>query len=154
MKTFFYATVATTAIAASATTSFAGGHGSDVFKRIASFPVYANIPADMDPTSESASEIIAATEDGMKLVYSDSPLGGIGIIDIADPANPAAAGFISTDGEPTSVAAQGGRALVAVNTSESYVTPSGMLKSINLANGEVEQTCDLGGQPDSIAISP
>ncbi|MEO1702680.1 MAG: esterase-like activity of phytase family protein [Pseudomonadota bacterium] len=154
MKSLFYATVATAAIAASATACFAGGHGGTVFKRIASFPVYTNIPAEMDQASESASEIIAATEDGMKLVYSDSPLGGIGIIDITDPSKPTAAGFISTEGEPTSVAVQGGRALVAVNTSESYVAPSGMLKSINLTSGEVEQACDLGGQPDSIAISP
>ncbi|MEM9999315.1 MAG: esterase-like activity of phytase family protein [Pseudomonadota bacterium] len=154
MTSTLRATVAGAAIMAGASTAFAGGHEGTVFKRIASFPVYSNIPETMDQASESASEIIAATQDGMKLVYSDSPLGGIGIIDISDPANPTAGGFIATDGEPTSVAVQGGRALVAVNTSESFVDPSGMLKSINLRTGEVEQACDLQGQPDSIAISP
>ncbi|MEO1746256.1 MAG: alkaline phosphatase, partial [Pseudomonadota bacterium] len=154
MKTIFFASVASIALAASATAVTAAGHGGSVFNRTASFPVYYNIPGTMDRASESASEIIAATEDGMKLVYSDSPLGGIGIIDITDPSRPTAGGFIPTDGEPTSVSVQGGRALVAVNTSSSFVAPSGMLKSINLATREVEQSCNLSGQPDSIAISP
>ncbi|MEL6921341.1 MAG: alkaline phosphatase, partial [Pseudomonadota bacterium] len=154
MKFMFQASVAGIAVAAATTTAVSGGHGGSIFTRTASFPVYYNIPGTMERTSESASEIIAATEDGMKLVYSDSPLGGIGIIDITDPSRPTAGGFISTEGEPTSVSVQGGRALVAVNTSESFVEPSGMLKSINLRTREVEQTCDLGGQPDSIAISP
>lgn len=125
-----------------------------VFNRIASFPVNTNIPADMDQASESSSEIISATEDGMMLVYSDSPLGGIGMVDISDPASPAPAGFIALDGEPTAVSVQNGRALVALNTSESYVEPSGMVVSVNLKTKEIEQTCDLGGQPDSTAISP
>ncbi len=125
-----------------------------IFNRIASFPVSQNIPDEVGKDSESSSEIIDVSEDGLKLVYSDSPLGGIGIVNIADPANPAPGGFIATDGEPTSVAVQNDHALVAVNTSESYTAPSGMLLSINLSSGEVMQSCDLGGQPDSVDISP
>ena len=131
----------------------AAADGHMVFNRIASFPVNLNIPADKGQESESSAEIIAATEDGMMLVYSDSPLGGIGKIDISDPANPAAAGFIALDGEPTSVVVQAGSALVGLNTSESYTDPSGALVSVDLASGAVAASCDLGGQPDSVALS-
>ncbi|MFZ2102209.1 MAG: esterase-like activity of phytase family protein [Oricola sp.] len=124
-----------------------------VFNRIASFAVNRNIPESLDNKSPSSAEIIAASEDGMTLVYSDSPLGGIGMIDISDPANPAAAGYVKLDGEPTSVAVQAGRALVALNTSESYTDPSGALLSVKLDGGAIEATCDLGGQPDSVALS-
>ncbi|MEM8540726.1 MAG: esterase-like activity of phytase family protein [Pseudomonadota bacterium] len=146
--------VAIAAILASSTGANASGEGEKVFNRIASFPVHHNIPEGMDKASESSAEIIDVTEDGMTLVYSDSPLGGIGIIDISNPEQPASAGFISTNGEPTSVSVQAGHALVAVNTSESYVAPSGSLLSINLDSGEVQQSCALDGQPDSVAISP
>jgi hypothetical protein len=117
------------------------------FNRIASFPVELNAPQ----AEESSSEIIAASEDGMLLVYSDSPAGGIGFIDIADPRAPKAAGFLSFGGEPTSVTIVGGKVIVAVNTRESYTDPSGHLAVVDLATKAVETTCELGGQPDSIA---
>lgn len=147
--------VAVIAVAsATASTAFAQKSGSKVFNRIASFPVNTNIPESMEQTSVSSSEIIDATDDGMMLVYSDSPLGGIGLVDIKDPKSPQAAGFIATDGEPTSVAVQGPSALVAVNTSASFTEPSGKLLSITLADQSIAHSCDLGGQPDSVAISP
>ena len=118
-----------------------------VFNRIASFPVELNNPE----AEESSSEIITATEDGMTLIYSDSPAGGIGFIDIADPKAPKAGGFLAMDGEPTSVTVIGGKAFVAVNTSESFVAPSGKLVVVDIASKAVDATCDLGGQPDSIA---
>lgn len=144
----------TSAAAAAIAAGLSAAAGAESFNRIASFPVNENIPAEMGQDSESSSEIIDATEDGMMLVYSDSPLGGIGMVDISDPANPAAAGFVALDGEPTAVAVRGGRAIVGLNTSESYTDPSGRLVAVNLASGAVEQACDLGGQPDSVAISP
>lgn len=118
-----------------------------VFNRIASFPVELNNPE----AEASSSEIIAATEDGMMLIYSDSPAGGIGFIDIADPKAPKSGGFLALDGEPTSVTVIGGKAFVAVNTSESFVSPSGKLAVVDIASKAVDATCDLGGQPDSIA---
>jgi len=118
-----------------------------VFNRIASFPVELNNPE----AKASSSEIIAATEDGMMLIYSDSPAGGIGFIDIADPKAPKSGGFLALDGEPTSVTVIGGKAFVAVNTSESFVSPSGKLAVVDIASKAVDATCDLGGQPDSIA---
>ncbi|WP_306118807.1 MULTISPECIES: esterase-like activity of phytase family protein [unclassified Roseitalea] len=151
----FRCSVAAVALVAGlSTAAHADNHGGMVFNRIASFPVNLNIPEQMGQGAESSSEIIDATDDGMMLVYSDSPLGGIGMVDISDPANPQPGGFVALDGEPTAVVVQGGRAIVGLNTSESYTEPSGQVVSVNLASGEIEQSCDLGGQPDSLAISP
>lgn len=127
----------------------AAGHSAKYFDRIASFPVAMNAPE----AEESSSEIISATEDGMMLIYSDSPAGGIGFIDISDAAAPKPAGFLALDGEPTSVAVIGGKAFVGVNTSESYVAPSGHLAVIDIAAQSVDTSCDVGGQPDSVASS-
>jgi hypothetical protein len=118
-----------------------------VFNRIASFPVELNNPE----AETSSSEIITATEDGMMLIYSDSPAGGIGFIDITDPKAPKSGGFLAFDGEPTSVTVIGGKAFVAVNTSESKTNPSGFLATVDIASRAVDGTCDLGGQPDSVA---
>ena len=43
--------------------------------------------------------------------------------------------------------------LAGVNTSESKAKPSGNLTVIDLASKAIETTCDLGGQPDSLALS-
>lgn len=123
-----------------------------MFNRIATFAVADNLP-EADRASPTSSEIVAASEDGNTLVYSDSPHGGIGFIDITDPKAPKAAGYLKVDGEPTSVAIVGGKVLAGVNTSKSYVEPSGKLAVIDLAGKTVDATCDLGGQPDSVAIS-
>ncbi|XDA98384.1 esterase-like activity of phytase family protein [Sulfitobacter sp. LCG007] len=124
------------------------------FNRIASFPVARNIAEGADSTAETSAEIIDVTDDGMTLVYTDSPLGALGRIDIADPANPKPLGNVTLDGEPTSVAMIGTTAFVGVNTSESYVAPSGALHAIDVASGEELASCDLSGQPDSVAKAP
>lgn len=122
------------------------------FNRIASFPVADNI-LDGDKAVETSSEIIGATADGMTLVYSDSPMGVIGMIDITDPANPAPLGTIPLEGEPTAVSVKGQTAFVAVNTSESYTAPSGFVTTYAM-DGTQGAVCDLQGQPDSTAIAP
>lgn len=122
-------------------------HAAAVFNRVASFPVELNAP-DAEATS---SEIIAASDDGMLLVYSDSPAGGIGFVDITDPRAPKEAGFLPLEGEPTSVTVIGGKAVVGINTSESFTNPSGQLAVVDLASKTLETTCELGGQPDSVA---
>jgi len=123
------------------------------FNRIATFPVAENLPADIDPASTTSSEIITASEDGNTLIYSDSPLGAIGFIDITDPKAPKAGGLIKVDGEPTSVTAVGGKAIAAVNTSESKANPSGKLLLVDIAQKSAADSCTLPGQPDSVAIS-
>lgn len=125
-----------------------------VFNRIASFPVNANLAPEADPKTVTAAEIVAATADGMTLIYSDSPQGAIGFIDIRDPAAPQPGGSLALDGEPTAVSIAGGKALVGVNTSESFTQPSGYLAVIDIASRRIEARCDLGGQPDSTAVAP
>ncbi|WP_279477681.1 esterase-like activity of phytase family protein [Aureimonas sp. SK2] len=125
-----------------------------VFNRIASFPVALNLP-EAERGSETSAEIIAASADGNTLVYSDSPNGGIGFVDITDARAPKAAGYVAFEGgEPTSVAVSSGNVLVGVNTSESFTNPSGQLAVVSMADRTVTARCDLGGQPDSVAVSP
>ena len=124
------------------------------FERIASFPVNTNLPEGMAQATETSSEIIAASADGMTLVYSDSPLGAVGFVDISDPAAPAPGGVVMLDGEPTAVSVAGGYVLVGLDTSESYTDPSGAVAVIDMESREILATCDLGGQPDSTAVAP
>ncbi|MGB3315712.1 MAG: esterase-like activity of phytase family protein [Albidovulum sp.] len=124
------------------------------FNRIASFATIGNMAKGEDQGRESSAEIIAASGDGMMLVYTDSPLGVIGRIDISDPRAPKPMGNIEMGGEPTAVSIVGPNALVAVNTSESFTSPSGKLVTVDLISGDVKGECDLGGQPDSTAAAP
>lgn len=122
-----------------------------MFNRIAAFPVANNLPEGEDHAAETSAEIMAVTEDGNMLVYSDSPHGAIGMVDITDPKMPKAAGHVDMEGEPTTTVIIGGNAFVGVNTSESYTAPSGALRVVDLASKTVTESCDLGGQPDSVA---
>ncbi|MEP3197667.1 MAG: esterase-like activity of phytase family protein [Lentilitoribacter sp.] len=142
-----------TFIVASFTTLSTPSLAGEYFNRVSSFPVNLNLPSNIDDKTETSAEIIAASGDGNTLVYSDSPLGAIGLIDITDSKAPKAKGIIKLDGEPTSVSVKGNLAFVGVNTSESYVKPSGQLIIINLESKEVVSSCELGGQPDSVALS-
>lgn len=147
MKNSLVATASVIALAAS------GAFAQDMaFNRISSFAVVENMADGEDRTRETSSEIIAATPDGMTLVYTDSPLGVVGLIDIADPANPAPLGNIAVEGEPTSVAVVGRRAYVGVNTSASFTQPSGKLVVIDIDSKLIVEECDLGGQPDSVGV--
>ncbi|WP_300018397.1 esterase-like activity of phytase family protein [uncultured Roseobacter sp.] len=132
-----------------ATAAIAPAHADMNFNRVASFPVTANF--DGAAPDETLAEIIDATADGMTLVYTDSPAGVIGVIDITDPTAPAPKGTLAVDGEPTAVSVIGNTAFVGVNTSESYTAPSGFVKAVNLADMSITASCDLGGQPDSTA---
>jgi hypothetical protein len=128
-------------------------HADQMFNRIASFAVADNLPADIEKTTPTSSEIITVSEDGNTLVYSDSPLGAVGFIDITDAKAPKAGGIVKIEGEPTSVTIANGKVLAGVNTSESKDKPSGNLTVIDLASKAIESACDLGGQPDSVALS-
>lgn len=128
-----------------------GGRGVR-FDRITTLPNYIN---NAEPGDETVSEIIATSEDGRTLVYTDSELEEIGFIDITNPYLATHAGKFPVGGEPTSVAMLGnGLALVGVNTSESFTNPSGHLAVIDVETRTQLAAIDLGGQPDSVAISP
>ena len=127
---------------------------ADSFNRIASFPVIANMKEGEDKARESSAEIISVSKDGNTLIYTDSPLGGVGLIDITDAKAPKPLGNIDLHGEPTTAYIIGDKAVVGVNTSESYTNPSGRLAVIDLATAKEVASCDLGGQPDSVAVAP
>ncbi len=120
------------------------------FNRIATMPVYLNTDID----EETVSEIVAATGDGQTLVYTDGGVGGVGFVDLADPSDPQPDGFVSLDGEPTSVAITAGLALVGVITSPDFVNPDGHLAVVDVASRALVHVIPLGGQPDSVAVSP
>ena len=144
----------TSAFALAAGAALADGHAAKNFNRIASFPVVTNMAEGEDTSRETSPEIIDVTADGMTLVYTDSPLEVLGRVDITDPANPAPLGNIALDGEPTSVVVPIAHAIVGVNTSASFTEPSGYIASIEVATGVETDRCDLGGQPDSVALAP
>lgn len=121
------------------------------FNRIASFATPLNMAEGEDQARPTSAEIITASEDGMMLIYTDSPLGEIGLIDITDPKAPKAMGNIAMGGEPTTAKDIGGKVFVGVNTSESFTAPSGKLVTVDLADRKIVAECDLGGQPDSVA---
>ncbi|MGE0241651.1 MAG: YncE family protein [Parvibaculaceae bacterium] len=149
LTAIFRTTLAAALLAGTALTSSA----AEVFNRIATFHVVDNLPEGADPKTSTVAEIITATPDGSRLVYTDSPGERIGIIDITDAKAPKAAGTVALEGEPTSTVALGTHALVGVVTSKSKAEPSGHLAIVDLASRKVVAKCDLGGQPDSLARS-
>jgi hypothetical protein len=131
-----------------------GVHGSarsTAFQRLATFPVYRN---SADPSVETVAEITAVSTDGRTLISTDSPGERVTFTDISDPSRPRPAGALALAGEPTSVAVYRSYALIAVNTSASFTRPSGELVVVSLADRSIAARIDLGGQPDSVAISP
>jgi hypothetical protein len=137
----------------------AEGKGDWRFQRVGTFANFKN--ATLGETT--VAEIVAATADGRTLVYTDAERGAIGFIDITDPANPAAGGSVvidpdATDGvdySPTSVdVLRNQYVLVAADTSASKKDASGVLLVMALATRATVATIDLGGQPDSLKVSP
>ncbi|PTQ88619.1 esterase-like activity of phytase family protein [Nitrosomonas ureae] len=131
------------------------------FQRIATYLVCENTSCDRDIVNETVAEIVAASKDGNTLIYTDSPTGRIGFVDIHDAENPVSLGTLHTDGEPTSVSISGDYALVGVNTSASFLEPSGILAVYhvpsclsNVSSCSAIREINMGGQPDSVAISP
>ncbi|MEQ6901591.1 esterase-like activity of phytase family protein [Nocardioides sp. YIM 152588] len=131
------------------------------FDRVATYPVFQNVPEGVDPADETVAEISAVSEDGMTVVYTDAAGKRIGFLDITDPSAPVGAGTLDlsllgdADDEPTSVAVVGDYVLVVIDTSGgSYTAPSGRLDIVRLSDHTRVRSIDLGGQPDSIAISP
>ncbi|MFE6282684.1 esterase-like activity of phytase family protein [Streptomyces sp. NPDC057877] len=129
------------------------------FARTATYPVFQNRPAGADASEQTVAEISAVSEDGRTLVYTDAAARRIGFLDIGDPDRPRGLGTLSlarlgnAEDEPTSVSVVGQYVLVVVNTSASQADQSGRLDVISLRGRERVASFDLGGQPDSIAIS-
>lgn len=131
------------------------------FHRTATYPVFQNAPVDVDPAAPTVAEISAVSGDGQTLVYSDALGQRIGFLDISDPSAPAGLGTVSlaalghADDQPTSVSIVGDFVLVVVDeTGDDLANPKGRLDVLRLDDRSRVGSIDLGGQPDSIAISP
>lgn len=124
------------------------------FNRVAVFPVCSQVGSSCEEGDDTtAAEIVTVSNDGATLIYSNSPKGEIGFIDITTPSAPNAKGRLDVGGEPTSVAVVGGNILVAVNTSESYTNPSGKLLVVDISTQTTIAEIALPGQPDSVSVS-
>ncbi len=117
------------------------------FNKISTFDV-------MEGNGSGVAEITDASGNGQQLVYTDAENSQIGFVRIANPYQPQAKGVMDVDGEPTSLVLRKGLVFVGVNTSDSFTNPSGKLLVIDRFNRVVVGEFDLGGQPDSLAISP
>ncbi|WP_159604578.1 esterase-like activity of phytase family protein [Agromyces humi] len=131
------------------------------FHRSATYPVFQNVPADVDPAAPTVAEISAVSKDGRTLVSTDALGRRIGFLDLTDPAAPVGLGTVSlaqlghADDQPTSVSIVGQYVLVVIDETGGDVTaPRGRLDVLRLSDRERVASIDLGGQPDSIAISP
>jgi hypothetical protein len=128
-------------------------NSSMFFNRTATFPVCAQVGDSCESSTETAAEIVAASTDGMTLIYSNSPGKKIGFVDIADVNNPSGLGNLAMGGEPTSVSVVGSYAVVGVNTSANFTNPSGKLVVVDIATRKEVASLVLPGQPDSVAAS-
>jgi hypothetical protein len=130
------------------------------WQRSATYPVYLNRPSGEAATAASVAEISDVSADGKTLIYTDALGKRIGFLDITDPSTPVGAGTLSlaelgdSDDQPTSVAVSGDYVLVVVDTSTSFTSPTGRLDVIRITDRTRVKSIDLGGQPDSIDISP
>ncbi|MEV7395730.1 esterase-like activity of phytase family protein [Aeromicrobium sp. NPDC092404] len=129
------------------------------FHRVATYPVYKNLPKDVPASSETVAEISDVSKDGKTLIYTDAAGKRIGFLDISDPSSPVGDGSLSlaqlgdADDQPTSVAVVGKYVLVVVDTSTSFADPSGRLDIVRLSDSKRIRSIPLDGQPDSIDIS-
>jgi DNA-binding beta-propeller fold protein YncE len=132
----------------------------ETFHRLATYPVFQNRPAGEDAATETVAEISAVSEDGRTVVHTDALARRVGFLDLTDPSAPKGLGTLSLaelgseHDEPTSVAIVDGYVLVVVDTSVTFTEPSGRLDVVDLATRERVRSVDLGGQPDSIAVTP
>lgn len=134
------------AVAATAALPFTATAQS-AFNKISTFDV-------MESNGSGVAEITDVSPNGQQLVYTDAENEQIGFVRIANPYEPKARGVVDLDGEPTSLVIRKALVLAGVNTSESFTEPSGKLVIINRFSRDVIREFELGGQPDSLALSP
>lgn len=106
-----------------------------------------------DPAAPRGLGTVSLTADALT---ADAPGAGAGAVSHApatSPVEPTPVTEPTSPTEPTSVTVVGGHALVAVNTSTGFATPSGRLDVIDLATRHRVRSIALAGQPDSVAAS-
>lgn len=123
------------------------------FNRVSTFAVCSQLGDSCESNTETSAEIVAASADGMTLIYTNSPGKKIGFVDIRDVNDPRGLGNLAMGGEPTSVSVVGNFAVVAVNTSANFTNPTGQLVVVDLSTRVEIARLTLPGQPDSVAVS-
>ena len=134
------------------------------YHRTATYPVFLNNPREASPeelAAETVAEISTVTPDGNTVIYTDAAAKRIGFVDLRDASAPVGLGTLSleelghADDQPTSVAAVNEFVLVVVDTTGGdFPNPSGRVDIVRVDDRTRVHSIDLGGQPDSIAISP
>lgn len=107
---------------------------------------------------DGVAEIVDATSDGKRLIYTNSDKNELGLVDISKASKPKLLESIAVGGEPTSVSVSGRYALATVWTdkaSENMPPPKfepGKLFVLDLggAKPKVLGTVDVGWHPDSV----
>ena len=95
-------------------------------------------------------EIVVASPDEKRLVYTDSTGAQLGFVDITDASKPRLQGTLAVGGEPTSVAfSRDGQFALAVV----HGAPNQLLV-VNARSRRIVRSLKLPGQPDCIAVSP
>jgi hypothetical protein len=105
----------------------------------------------------TSAEIVAATPDGMTLIYTDALGARLGIVDISDPAQPVQTAVVGIDGQPTSVAVTpDGRYAVAAVKRAALVAEAVVDPSAPAVPGELQlfDLHDLSAPPVVFAIAP
>jgi hypothetical protein len=125
-----------------------------LFSHVGTFNVPDNLRSGEAVDTITSAEIVDSALGGTLLLYTDSPTGRLGFVGVLDASSPRPRGTIDVGGEPTSVAVAGLWALVAVNTSPDFDSPSGELVVVNVLTRNIVRRISLAGQPDSIALSP
>jgi DNA-binding beta-propeller fold protein YncE len=105
-----------------------------------------------DGNTASASNI-ASSGDGSKLFYTDVSNDALGFVDIVGTMTPLGMGTADLGGKPKGVATHGNLAAVAVDTSDDYANPSGVVKLFDVTDMSFVHELAVGGQPEGIAWS-
>ena len=123
------------------------------FNRISTFFPCSQISPICNTSQATGAEIVAASDDGNFLIYTDADFGKVGFVNIVDPANPLPAGTVNfLPGTPNSVAVRGAYALAVINTG-TFANPTGYMAVIDIASRAIVRNITLPGQPDSVVTS-
>ena len=123
------------------------------FNRLSTFFACTQINPTCNTNQATGAEIVAASDDGNLLVYSDAEFGKVGFVNIVDPANPLPDGTVNFfPGQPNSVAVRGPYVLAVINTG-TIANPTGFLAVIDIVSRAVVRNITLPGQPDSVTTT-
>ncbi len=133
------------------------------FNRIANFFRCQDIKANCNTDYTTNVRNVAATLDGKTLLYANPEYNHqVGFVDITDPHYPKSKGILKKadgSGVATIVATsikpiRRQLAVVAADTSTNFVNTSGQLIVIDIPTQTIKKIFPLGGQPDSLDVSP